>query len=232
MGVLWLWWALAGPALGEPVEPGVDPAWAALGAAGAGAGWLGVHLAQPAMVETGCPCGRGQVNALDRVAVDALWPGAEPWADGVAAAGLLGSVAVAVLGAPSGEGLGDGLVVVEAAAVAGLLGALLKAAVGRPYPYMYRPAPYAEQNGDGVNYAAWPSGHTAAPMAAAVSAAVMLGRRRARWRWVWYVAGPAAALAAGALQVTASNHYPTDVVGGALLGAGVGVLVPALHGVF
>ncbi|MCB9527690.1 MAG: phosphatase PAP2 family protein [Myxococcales bacterium] len=233
-----LWVALAGPAVGAPTvdapatSPAVDPAWAAAGAAAAGAGWLGVHLAHPGLVETSCPCARGEVNAFDRVAVDAALPGAEPWADGVAAVGLVAPVALAAALAPEGERLGDALLVVEAAAVAGLLTAGLKLAVGRPYPYMYRPAPWPEQNGDGVNYAAWPSGHTAAPMAAAVSFAVLQARRGRGPGWLWWTVGPALALAAGALQVGASNHFPSDVLGGALVGAGVGLAVPALHGVW
>lgn len=242
-GALALVIAWAAPAPVVPASEGnaegsaglsIDRVVAAAGAAGAGAGWLGVHLAHPSLVELRCPCTRDEVNGFDRFAVDAAWPGAEPWADGIAAVGVAAPVVLAAALAPAGEGLGDALLVVESAAVAGLLSAGVKLAVGRPYPYMYRPAPYAEQNGDGINYAAFPSGHTAVPMAAAVSLALLVERRRpgSEGRWVAWVVGPAVALAAGALQVEASNHFASDVIGGAVLGAGVGLLVPALHGVW
>lgn len=215
-------------AVSEPDSPWIDAAIAA----GAGAGWLGLHLAGPGLVETTCPCTRHQVNRFDRFAVEARLEWGEPLADGLLAAGLGLSLAAVALDGSTDERLGDGLIVLQSAAIAGLLTAGLKAAVGRPYPYMYGPAPYPGQNGDGVNYASFPSGHTAVPMAAAVSAAWLFARRHpnSRWRWVLWAAGPALALAAGAAQIGASNHFPTDVLAGAAIGAGVGVLDPWLHG--
>lgn len=225
------------PAPAVPTDPAPEPPpdtrW--LDAAitlGAGGAWFGLHLASPALVETRCPCTRGEVNAFDRFAVDEHLSFGEPLADGLLAAGLAASLAAVALDGPADERLDDALIVLQSAAIAGLLNAGLKVAVGRPYPYMYGPAPYPGQNGDGVNYASFPSGHTAAPMAAAVSAAYLFARRNPRsgWRWVVWTVGPALALAAGAAQVSAANHFPSDVIGGALIGAGVGWLDPWLHG--
>jgi membrane-associated phospholipid phosphatase len=39
----------------------------------------------------------------------------------------------------------------------------------------------------------------------------------------------AGAVAVGALRVAAAQHFPTDVVSGAALGAGIGWLVPTIH---
>jgi len=33
----------------------------------------------------------------------------------------------------------------------------------------------------------------------------------------------------GALRVASAQHFPSDVVGGAVLGAGLGWLVPTVH---
>lgn len=199
-------------------------------AAGAGAGWLGLHLAAPSLVEPSCPCRPSDAPAFERFAVEQTLTWGEPLADGL----FLGTMglSLAAVALPDEHRLGDGLIVLQSAAIAGLLTAGLKAAVGRPYPYMYGPAPYPGQNADGVNYASFPSGHTAVPMAAAVSAARIFARRRPHdpWRWVVWTVGPALALAAGAAQVSAANHFPTDVLAGAALGVGVGLLDPWLHG--
>jgi len=183
-------------------------------------------------VATPCPCRRGQVNAFDRVAVGLDFPRAEPLADTVVAATLaLALVAPAFHTPDEGAYVADALQVAEATATAGLLTAVAKIVAGRPFPYMYGPAPYPEQNGDGVNYASFWSGHTATPMAAAFAVTATCRQRHPGRRACWLPAlvGGALALTAGGLQVAAENHFPTDVAVGAGVGAGVGLLVPWLH---
>lgn len=231
--------AMAAPPLDPPTPPPAAPdhqlevdLWldGAITVA-ATAGWAGVHLAMPEMIDTDCPCTRDQVNPLDRVAVDAMLPDGELWADVTLMVSMAGSLAVTTALSPPEHVVDDALLVLESAALAGLSNAILKAAFARPYPYMYGPAPYPEQNSDGINYAAFPSGHTAVPMAAAVTVARIIEIRRptSRWRWVAWTVGPALALLSGGLQVAASNHFPTDVLGGAALGAGIGLGNVWLH---
>lgn len=210
----------------ERPSPWIDAA-ITVGAAG---GWLGLHLAGPSLVDPRCPCTPDDAPAFERFAIKHRLSWGEPLADGLFAAGM-GLTLAAALAGPAEHRWHDALIVAQSAALAGLLTAGLKAAVGRPYPYMFGPAPYPGQNGDGVNYASFPSGHTAVPMAAAVSAAVLFERRHPRsgWRWVLWTVGPALALAAGAAQVSAANHFPSDVLAGAAIGAGVGLLDPWLH---
>jgi len=219
-------------ALLQPAQPRVH-LWTdgavTVGAAGA---WLVVDQLHAGLVAADCPCQRTDVNGLDRVAVDESLGEAEVAADLTAGLTLAAPVLLLALTAPDERAyLADVTLVLESAALAGLLTQLAKTAVGRPYPYMYRPAPYDEQNGDGDNYASFWSGHTAVPMAAAVTYAWTLHARRPRspWRWVAWCVAPALALTAGTLQVAASNHFPSDVATGALVGAGVGLLNPWLH---
>ena len=169
---------------------------------------------------------------MDRVAVDEILGGGERAADVTAGVALVAPALVIAFTAPDADtGRSDLTLVLQSATVAGLLTQVAKTAVGRPYPYMYGPAPHEAQNDDGVNYASFWSGHTAVPMAAAVTFAWLVSHRHPRsgWRWVAWTVGPALALAAGAFQVTARNHFPSDVAAGALVGAGVGVANPWVH---
>ncbi len=214
-------WALALALLAGP-EPWVDVP-LTLGAAGV---WAGLAANEGELADPSCPCARGDVNAFDRRAVGLHVGGAERAADGLAAATLI----AAPLAAAAMEA-GDALLVAEAAAITGLLTQSAKVVFSRPYPYMYSDRVFAEQNGDGVNYASFWSGHTAVPMAAAVALARLVDRRHpaSPARWVAWTAGPALALGAGALQIAAGNHFPTDVATGALVGAAVGWAVVELH---
>lgn len=217
-------------ALGAPpsVDPWIDTA-LTLGLAG---GWGALHTAHPHLVDTPCPCTPSQVNAFDRVAVGLDFPQAEGLADTVVAATLaLAVLAPGLYAEDQSTFLEDGLLSLQAMAATGLLTAGAKIAFGRPYPYMYGPAPYPEQNDDGVNYAALWSGHTAVPMAGAFAATQTCRLRRPHRAACWLPAlvGGALALTAGGLQIAAENHFPTDVLLGGLVGAGVGWLVPLLH---
>lgn len=212
--------------------PAVDP-WLdgglTLGLAG---GWIGLDAAHPSLVDTPCPCTRDQVNAFDRWTVGLDFPQAEDLADLVAVGTMALSVtAPGLLAENQSTFLDDALLSAEAMAATGLLTSAAKILAGRPYPYMFGPAPYPEQNGDGVNYASFWSGHTAVPMAGAVAATSACRRRSPRRAACWLPAlvGGGLALTAGALQVAAENHFPSDVLVGGLVGAGVGWFVPWLH---
>lgn len=209
------------------VDPWID---APLTAAGFGT-WGALHLAQPDLVDTPCPCTPGQVNAFDRVAVGGHSTFAEPVANAFAISALGVSLLAPVVANEGESWAEDSLLILQSIALAGTLTELSKIAVGRPYPYMHGPAPYPEQNGDGVNYASFWSGHTATPMAAAVTAARLISMRDpdSPWRWVAWIVGPSLALGSGVAQIVASNHYPTDVIAGAGVGVGVGLLIPWLH---
>lgn len=218
--------------LAQLTSPAADP-WVdtalTLGAFGA---WGGLHTLHPDLVDTPCPCTRGQVNVIDRIAVGGHAPRTENTADAFAF-GTMGLMLAAplVVADDAGEWVNDAQLVLQSMAYAGLLTELSKVAFGRPYPYMYNPAPFPEQNGDGVNYASFWSGHTAVPMAAAVCAARLIELRDpdSPWRWVAWIVGPAFALSAGTWQIVASNHFPSDVIVGAGVGAGVGLFVPWVH---
>jgi membrane-associated phospholipid phosphatase len=82
---------------------------------------------------------------------------------------------------------------------------LVKVVVGRPDPH----------GGLAVSGGSYPSGHMVAVLVCLGGCLLVLGPGRRRWWWV--VPAAAAGLMATALVVTAT-HWPSDVVGGALLG--------------
>jgi membrane-associated phospholipid phosphatase len=76
-----------------------------------------------------------------------------------------------------------------------------------------------------------PSSHAANAFAAAVFLSSVYARLHpgsAARKWVWAGSLTAAGLV-GYLRYEAGQHFPTDVIVGAILGAGVGYIVPKLH---
>ena len=123
------------------------------------------------------------------------------------------------------------LISIESAVLAGAIGQAVKVSVSRPYPYMYGPAPYSSQNSDGINYASFWSGHSAVSMAAATSAMLIFWRSGAPLvaKLVVCTLAPALSIGAGIFEITAGNHFPSDVVVGVLAGGGIGVANLLVH---
>mgnify|MGYP002629779128 CR=1 FL=1 len=222
---------MAPPAIEPLVDPLVD---GAIGVAvGVASGVL--FVLHDDLVSRGCPCDRDEAPGFERFAVDGRLGYAEQVADATLGVSLLAPAAVLAATAPDDAALLEDLVLVyQSAAFAGLLTQIAKTSVGRPYPFMLSREATAGQAQSGANYASFWSGHTAVPMAAAVTLGVLIERRHphARWRWLVWAVGPALALSAGAWQVAAANHYPSDVLVGGAVGAAVGALNPLIHGAF
>jgi membrane-associated phospholipid phosphatase len=113
-----------------------------------------------------------------------------------------------------------------------LLTSVSKVIFRRPRPFSYRKdAECAFQVDDGDANLSFFSGHSSAAFAAAFAGSFLMsertdsGTRAAIWGSELALAG-----ATANLRARAGKHYYSDILVGALVGAGVGLAVPALHG--
>jgi membrane-associated phospholipid phosphatase len=104
----------------------------------------------------------------------------------------------------------------------------LKVLVRRKRPVLYTSGAAAAL-GDPESQQSFPSMHTSLAFAAVTSYMVVSAREHLahRTRNAWLLT--AGAVAVGVLRVAAAQHFPSDVAGGAALGAGLGWLIPTVY---
>jgi membrane-associated phospholipid phosphatase len=161
------------------------------------------------------------------------------------AANLSDRLLVLGIGVPIAAQLSDGfdvqfanagLIYVEAHSLNALLTTVAKVSVRRPRPYWHsqEPAALALKRSQGADaYVSFFSGHSSATYTSAMAGSILYSLRTDElWarHTMWGLEFASAALTAQ-LRVRAGRHYRTDVWVGSLVGAGVGLLVPAVHGV-
>jgi len=180
---------------------------------------------------TCAPCDPSGVPGVDRGTIGAIR--AFPATASDVALFATGGAAGLLLAAESRADLGivreDLTVLAQAVGTAAALTNWSKVVFHRPRPYRYTPdaaAPPASAD-DGLSF---PSGHTSAAFAAAFAYWSIQSRRgRAGEHRQRIAALVLAAAATGVLRVAAREHFPTDVVAGAALGAAAGWAVPRLY---
>ena len=109
---------------------------------------------------------------------------------------------------------------------------LTKYIVRRPRPYVYATDSNPAYDIHSVNArASFVSGHTSSTAASTFFVARTFSDYYpdSRWKPVVWTAAAAIPAFIGYLRVRAGKHYPTDVLGGYLLGAAVGYSLPYLH---
>lgn len=176
-------------------------------------------------------CDRGDVPAFDRWAAgtyDAGWRTASD----IGVAAVLGASAVTLLAAegPS-HALNDAVVVGQSVLLANTLAIVSMMGVRRPRPFAYGTEAPLEARTDGDASLSFFSGHAAGSVAAAVSMYITFRRlNRPALAYTSLGLGLAAATFIGVTRVAAGDHFPSDVLAGAVVGASTGVLFPAVHG--
>lgn len=203
------------------------PAWGAMQ-------WAGGEAAPPHCGTADRPCDRANVLGIDRPfiyadghvekASDIIFPYAMP---------IIGALLFLDYGPKQWRGyLTDLLIVVESVALTAMLTHIVRIATRRPRPFLYIDDAYPERRTTPDATMSFWSGHVSYLVSFGVSAAYIFTLRhgvRAPSTWIMWSAMLALGVTSATLQVFAGEHFVTDVLVGAGIGAGVGLLVPILH---
>lgn len=175
----------------------------------------------------------GGIWRLDRSATSRWSPASARWSDYLVAG--LAVAPAALLAAEPAEDAGGEILTIWGETFLLTTGVvqLTKAIVRRTRPYAYNPDPDIplEKRLALTTRRAFPSGHAARAFSMAVMLASMYGQMHPgdpAEGWVWG-ASLSAAAAVSLLRYLGGYHFPTDVLAGAAIGAGLGYAVPRWH---
>ncbi len=133
--------------------------------------------------------------------------------------------------ATSSDYVTSGLLFAETMLFASGTYSAMKTIVRRNRPYMYFDGGSEKDMDEGDFINSFPSGHTTNAFAAAVFAGYTFSQYNpdsALKIPVW-ITSLTLASATGAVRILSGNHFPSDVLAGALIGSASGFLVPYLH---
>jgi membrane-associated phospholipid phosphatase len=177
-------------------------------------------------------CDPAEINRFDRVTAGYWSPAWQKAGDAGLYGILLGSALVLGIDEGVWRGLNDATVVTESIMAAAAFSSILTLAADRPRPFLYgdkAPMSPREISNAGMSFL---SGHAAVGFAAA--SALFITERRlhpgSAEPWIVFGAGSAVATFISVARVMGGNHFISDNLFGALAGASMGVMFPALHG--
>lgn len=192
------------------------------------------------IVDPPCPgvCDPSNINGLDRYAISRR---SSTWATvsdimffgSFLMPHALGAMDQLYDGSEDGwEGYGkDALVLGETLAFTLLLNENLSVIFQRARPLAYNPDVPAEKRLTGDSALSFPSGHVAGPFAMATAYTRLFYQRHPDSPMVWPIAigmyGMGVLTAVGRMED--GQHFPTDVIAGAMMGTSMGLIVPWLH---
>ena len=136
-----------------------------------------------------------------------------------------------LLSAPSSEYLKIGIMYAETVALTYGIKELIKLIVPRERPYLYYEGYPDDKVQSGDSHRSFLSGHTALAFAGASFTSYVFCKYHPESKWKIPVIATSYSLATatGVLRIASGNHFATDVLAGALLGAAIGYGIPALH---
>ena len=174
---------------------------------------------------------KDDVNSFDRIFMHSYSKSRDKAADILLVATM--ATPAVLLANEKDEWLTCGVMYAETLLIANGIKELTKLAVNRTRPYMYYDSEtFPEKDVDDGDWAnSFPSGHTTMAFAGATFASYTFCKYFPESKWRIPVVAGSYALAAttAALRLSSGNHFMTDVLAGAVLGSGVGFLVPWLH---
>jgi membrane-associated phospholipid phosphatase len=194
--------------------------------AGGGLAFAATRIVPPAA--PCAPCDPASLPRIDRWVLGSNSSAARAGSDVLVLGVVAGSALASVTGMDHTRARGNAAVLVNAAVWSTTASEWLKVAFHRSRPVLYT-ADAAAAADDPDNRKSFPSGHTTVAFATATAYAVMAERQHlphaGRNTALLYIGATGVA----ALRVAGGKHFPTDVLAGAALGAGVGWLTAHLH---
>ncbi len=97
----------------------------------------------------------------------------------------------------------------------------------RPYTYNDKVDDSRKDNRDARF--SFPSMHTSTAFSAAVFGSYLYQERGGQYPTLFWIANLSLATATGVLRIASGDHFPTDVIAGAVIGSAIGYLIPTLH---
>ena len=172
---------------------------------------------------------KDDVNGLDRLIMN-------PYSKrldyaGTASMGLSLLTPAVLFSAPSEDYWKIGVEYAQTIAVAYAVKELCKYCVNRPRPYMYFDGAPEKKIADGDWEKSFVSGHTVFSFAAAGFTSYLFCQYFPQSNWKVPVITSSFVLAGitSGLRLASGNHFMTDVLCGAAIGTGIGILVPFLN---
>jgi membrane-associated phospholipid phosphatase len=194
-----------------------------------GAGLLTVAGALAHPPAAACaPCNSADLIGFDRGVIDWNSTGARRGSDVLLISVVGGAALASVAGLEPARARGDAAVLATALSVTTAATEWLKVGIHRARPALYRSGA-VEAAAVHENRESFPSGHASVAFAAATAYATLAARQHlphaTRNSILLYVG----AVSVSVLRVAGGKHFPTDVLGGAALGTGIGWTVARLH---
>jgi membrane-associated phospholipid phosphatase len=190
--------------------------------------WIVLSVVGPSWVTPHCPCEPAQVPSFDSVALHWHSQAAEVASNVTEVLALLAPLGVDLVDVGFGQALFEDMVVyAEVLSISGTATEVAKYGVQRPRPYVYGSTSTAVLQSS-ASYTSFFSGHATVTFGALTTLAMTETLRHGLQVWPWLLMGLVGTSVA-VERVLAGQHFPSDVVVGAAVGVGTGVLVPLVH---
>jgi membrane-associated phospholipid phosphatase len=182
----------------------------------------------PSWIVPHCPCSASEVPRIDQVALGKHNQAVDSLSTATTLLAVAAPVVVDALDVGFSRPLAEDMVVyAEVLTISGTATELAKYVVQRPRPYVYGSTSQSVIDASS-SYVSFFSGHTTTTFAALTSLTMTVSLRHGPQAWLWVVTalvGTSVAIE----RVAAGQHFPTDVMMGAVVGVGTGLLIPWLH---